>query len=438
MKTAAEKTDRSTEVLAAIRALEDVAKRASPALAARPKLKAMFERCFMSTIATTTEYRVDGTAFVLTGDIPAMWLRDSSAQVSHYLPWAARFPEVRRIVEGLVRRQLRYILIDPYANAFNRDPSGSSFSRDKTAMNPWLWERKYEVDSLCYPLELSYRLWKSTGSTAAFGGDFGKALDTVIDQWTLEQKHGERSPYRFEREDCPESDTLPNAGAGAPVAYTGMTWSGFRPSDDACRYGYLIPANMFAAVTLGHAAEIARSVLGDAALAGRAMALRAQIDEGIRTYGVYPHPAYGDIFAYEADGMGRYNLMDDANAPSLLSIPYLGYCGADDPVYQNTRRFILSRDNPYFYEGRYARGIGSPHTPQGYVWHIALTMQALTSTDPEEIAGVVDTLERTDAGTLQMHEGFNPDNPDEFTRPWFAWANSLFSELICRVYGIAP
>lgn len=431
-----DETSKSPEVLAAIRVLQSAVEQAAPALASRPKLRAMFERCFLSTIATTTEALADGTAFVLTGDIPAMWLRDSSAQVSHYLPWAARSPEVRRIVEGLIARQLKYILIDPYANAFNREPNGNCYSHDKTEMNPWIWERKYEVDSLCNPFELSYRYWKSTGGTAPFGEQFIKALGAVVDLWTLERRHAERSGYRFEREDCPENDTLPNFGMGAPIGYTGMTWSGFRPSDDACSYGYLIPSNMFAVVALGHAAEIAGTVCGDKALAAQALRLREEIDRGIREYGIFSHPVHGDIFAYETDGLGNYNLMDDANAPSLLSIPYFGYCGADDPVYQNTRRFVLSHDNPYYYEGKFARGVGSPHTPEGYVWHISLAMQALTSTDPAEVASLIDTLERTDAGTLQMHEGFNPDNPEEFTRPWFAWANSLFSELICKVYGI--
>jgi meiotically up-regulated gene 157 (Mug157) protein len=217
---------------------------------------------------------------------------------------------------------------------------------------------------------------------------------------------------------------------GMPVQYTGMTWSGFRPSDDACTFGYLIPSNMFAAVALGHVAEIAERVLKDVYLAKDALALKEEIEYGIETYGTVLHPKYGKIYAYETDGFGNHNLMDDANVPSLLSIPYIGYKPKDDEVVRNTRRFVLSRDNPYFYEGRAARGIGSPHTPDRYVWHIALAMQALTSEDPDEARTLIETCVNTDADTGYMHEGFHVDDPGRFTRSWFAWANSLFAECV--------
>jgi meiotically up-regulated gene 157 (Mug157) protein len=214
-----------------------------------------------------------------------------------------------------------------------------------------------------------------------------------------------------------------------------MTWSGFRPSDDACSYGYLIPANMFAVVVLGYLAEIARDVWGDTEMETEARRLAGEIDAGIQAHGIVEHPSYGAIYAYEADGLGHHALMDDANVPSLLSIPYLGYRGADDPLYQNTRRFILSRGNPYFFEGSAAAGIGSPHTPHRYIWPLALAMQGLTATDPAERERMLDLLERTDAGTQYMHESFFADNPGRFTRSWFAWANALFSELVLAYCG---
>ena len=173
--------------------------------------------------------------------------------------------------------------------------------------------------------------------------------------------------------------------------------------------------------------------LADDDLAAQALDLANQIDEGIQTYGLYEHPKYGTIYAYETDGFGHYNLMDDANSPSLLSIPYIGYAPADAPIYQNTRRFILSTDNPYYYEGEAAKGIGSPHTPYGYIWHISLIMQILTSTDPAEIRECLETLSRTHAGTGLMHEGFHCDDPSRFTRPWFAWANTLFAEMLWKI-----
>jgi uncharacterized protein len=361
-----------------------------------------------------------------------MWLRDSSCQVSHYLPLAGGDARLAALIRGLIRRQFQCIAVDPYANAFNRGPDGSGHQGDLTAMGPWIWERKYEVDSLCHPLRLAHRYWKATGDTSLFDDQVRAGLLSIIDLWTREQGHAERSPYAFQRRDCPASDTLPRGGRGSPVAPTGMTWSGFRPSDDACTYGYLVPANMFAVVTLGYAAEMARALYADDALARRAMALRSAIDEGLRRHGIVEHPAYGRIWAYEVDGLGNALLMDDANVPSLLSAPYLGYCAPDDPLYAATRRFILSRDNPCYYSGKDAAGVGSPHTPRGHVWPIALVMQALTSAGPGEEERILETLLRTDAGTGCMHESFDVNDPARFTREWFAWADSLFAEW---VYG---
>lgn len=397
-----------------------------------PKLYMLFKNCFYCTLNTTTEFLSDGSAFVFTGDIPAMWLRDSSAQVRHYIPFAKKNKKFQQLIEGLLKRQLYYIQVDPYANAFNKEDNNAGHKNDITEHNPWVWERKYEIDSLCYPIQLAYLYWKETGRTSIFDDTFKKVVNIIIDLWKLEQNHA-NSNYTFERTNCPPTDTLKNNGKGMPVNYTGMTWSGFRPSDDACTFNYLIPSNMFAVVVLKYVEEIAYNIYRDETLAQSAEKLRKEIDYGIKTYGIYRHPRFGDIFAYETDGFGNYNLMDDANVPSLLSIPYLQYTTTDDPIYQNTRRFILSNENPYFYKGRYAAGIGSPHTPKNYIWHMSLIMQALTSTDDHEIKEILQTIINTDADTGFMHEGFNANNPSEFTRPWFAWANSLFAELICNL-----
>jgi meiotically up-regulated gene 157 (Mug157) protein len=412
------------------RSVSQLLEEARDKLAQYPKLLDMFLKCYPNTLETTSRMLQDGTAFVITGDIPAMWLRDSSAQVRHYLPLAAGDPELRVLLEGLIRRQIACIHIDPYANAFNEEANDHRYDVDLTELDPSVWERKYEVDSLCYPLQLAYLYWKATGSAVIFDASFRSAVETILSLWKTEQRHGELSPYRFARVDCPPSDTLRNNRMGMPVNYTGMTWSGFRPSDDACTFGYLIPSNMFAVVALRYVEEIATEIWADAELVRQAAELREEIDFGIQTYGTYLHPKYGKIYAYETDGFGNYNLMDDANVPSLLSIPYLGYAEADDPVYENTRRFILSKDNPYYNEGQFAKGIGSPHTPPGYIWPISLAMQALTSRDDEEIQELLNILQATDAETGFMHEGFNPDDPAQYTRPWFAWANSLFGELV--------
>lgn len=396
------------------------------------KLKGMFERCFLNTLQTTTEIMEDGSSFIFTGDIPAMWLRDSTAQVRQYLPLAGSNENLGEFIEGLIKRQMMYVTIDPYANAFNKEANNQGHKGDITKHNPWVWERKYEVDSLCSPIQLTYLYWKATGKSTIFTEEVKSALNTIIDLWKEEQRHSDNSTYYFKRENCPDTDTLSHDGKGAPVNYTGMTWSGFRPSDDSCVYGYLIPSNMFAVVVLEYAEEIAAEVYKDDELKEKARLLKEQIDKGINTYGIYDHPKYGRIYAYETDGHGNYNLMDDANVPSLLSIPYLGYKPQNASIYKNTRRFILSKDNPYYYEGEFAKGMGSPHTPKGFVWHIGITMQALTSNNQDEIDELIAMLISTDADTGFMHESFNPNNPNEFTRDWFAWANSLFAELIYR------
>ena len=233
-----------------------------------------------------------------------------------------------------------------------------------------------------------------------------------------------------------EYETLTHNGMGNPVSYTGMTWSGFRPSDDACKYGYLVPSNMFAVVILRYMEEIAINVLKDNGLANKALGLADEINEGKKHYGIIKHPQYGEIYAYEVDGNGNYVLMDDANVPSLLSMPYLGYCDYNDSIYLNTRKFILSRDNPFYYEGKAAKGIGSPHTPNNYIWHIALAIQGMTTMDKVEQEDIFNLLTSTHAGTYLMHEGFDVDNPSNFSRPWFSWANSMFAEFLLSINGV--
>ena len=401
-----------------------------PVLDVYPGLWKVFSDCFMNTLETTVQPS-DGDTFVITGDIPAMWLRDSTAQVLHYLRFADD-ENVAQTIEGLIARQAKNVLLDPYANAYNREPSDFKPFDDRPRASDWVWERKYEIDSLCHAVLLAWRFYEKTGRTGFMTEMFAEMLRTVVDVFRIEQDH-DQSPYRFERDDCPPSDTLINEGKGAPVKVTGMTWSGFRPSDDACMYGYLVPANLFAAQELGHIAKFAE-IMGDEDLKAEALETKAEIEQGIANYAKINHPAFGEIYAYETDGFGNYNLMDDANVPSLLALPYLGICAKDDPLYLRTRQFVLSKENPYYYSGSCAAGVGSPHTPAGYVWPIGLCVQGMTTDDPDEIAGLVDTLMHTHAGCECMHESFDPNAPEQFTREWFAWANSMFGELIYRTY----
>lgn len=409
------------------RELEDRAREKLPGLAPLAK------QCFLNTIETTVTQLEDGSYFVITGDIPAMWLRDSAAQLKPYVPYAKEDEDLQAILRSVIQKYTFYVRLDPYTNAFNSRPQKGYTEDDRSNFQSgWIWERKYEVDSLCAPLYLAHQYYQVTGDKSIFTEEFRLMIQTIADTFTTEQRH-DRSPYWFVREHAwAPSDTLPMHGRGRPVNFTGMTWSGFRPSDDSCKFGYLIPSNMMAAVALDYAGELLQAGFEDPALEARCKSLAAEIRDGIETYGVCDHPKYGRIYAYETDGFGNYNLMDDANSPSLLSIPYIGYKPAEDPIYQNTRRFVLSQDNPYYFVGKAAKGIGSPHTPPRYIWHIGLVMQILTSLDPAEKRECLDMLARTHAGTNYMHEGFDADDPARFTRPWFAWANTLFAQMLER------
>lgn len=395
-----------------------------------PKLAKMYENGYLHTAHTVLDRCEDGTYFLVSGDIQGMWLRDSSTQVTHYTP-IAQDDEIASIIEGVLRRQFRYITIDPYANAFNRDPNGNGHIDDEPLQSVWVFERKYEIDSLCYPIRLLYLYWKHSGREELIRESLETVAREILKVWRTEQHHMEQSPYRFIRQNPPVPwDTIPNEGMGTPVAYTGMTWSAFRPSDDGCSYGYLTASEMFASVVLSYMAEMLQTVLGNREMAKECLALKADIDEGIRKYCIVEHEKYGKIYACETDGMGHYSLIDDANIPSLLSIPYIGYATVDDEIYQNTRRFLLSSDNPFYFEGTAASGIGSRHTPDGYIWHMAMVMQGMTSSDPEEKRKLLHLIATTDAGTGYLHEGFDANAPENYTRDWFTWPNSLYAEFI--------
>lgn len=397
-----------------------------------PELKPLARQCFLNTIETTVTQLEDGSYFVITGDIPAMWLRDSAAQLKPYLKYAKEDEALREILRSVISKHAFYVNLDPYTNAFNSEVLSHGYTEDDKGdfSSGWIWERKYEVDSLCAAIYLSHEYFMSTEDKKIFTEEFRLMLAKILKTFRTEQNH-ESSPYWFVRENAPvPSETLVRNGKGRVVNYTGMTWSGFRPSDDACKFGYLIPANMMAVVAMRKAAQLAEIGYCDADLKNGCLALADEIEDGIESYGIVDHPKYGKIYAYETDGFGNYNLMDDANSPSLLAIPYLGYRPADDPIYQNTRRFVLSHDNPYYYSGKAAKGIGSPHTPPNYIWHISLCMQILTSTDPIEKRECLDMIARSHAGTNFMHEGFDVDDPNKFTRSWFAWANTLFAQML--------
>ncbi|ABF42675.1 Uncharacterized conserved protein UCP028846 [Candidatus Koribacter versatilis Ellin345] len=403
------------------------------------RLARLFENCFPNTLDTTVRtgslYGKPDT-FVITGDIPAMWLRDSSAQIFPYLPLAKRDPDLQRLLAGVIHRQVRCINIDPYANAFNFDREGSEFDHDLTQMRPELHERKWEIDSLCYPVRLAYHYWKTTADSSVFDEPWHEAARKIAKTFREQQRKTSLGPYSFRRETTTPNDTLNLDGYGNPVRPVGLIASGFRPSDDSCIFPFLIPSNLFAVLSLTQLSEILTQIYKDEPLSRDCNALAQEVREAINKYGKTQHLKYGEIYAYEVDGYGGQLLMDDANVPSLLSLPYLGICEPSDAIYQNTRRFVLSEDNPYFFKGKAAEGIGGPHVGLNMIWPLSLIIRGLTSTDHVEIDNCQKTLVATDAGTGFMHESFDKDDPSKFTRAWFAWANTLFGEFVLKTLAL--
>lgn len=403
-----------------------------------PYLAWMFENCYPNTLDTTVHYMEDEQGepdtFVYTGDIHAMWGRDSGAQVYPYVKFANKDKNLKRMLAGVIRRQFKNIVFDPYANAFNRYPDIKSYwMSDDTDMKPELHERKYEIDSLCYPIRLAYEYWKETGDTSIFGNLWLQTIESVLRTFREQQRKNGLGPYRFTRVTDRQLDTVCNRGWGAPCKPVGLIASVFRPSDDATTYLFLVPSNFMAVTSLKKAAEILTSVNQRADLAAQCTALADEVHNALRQYAVYQHPKYGPIYAFEVDGFGNQLIMDDANVPSLLAMPYLGDVDINDPIYQNTRRFVWSEDNPYFFRGKAGEGIGGPHVGLDMPWPMSIMMRAFTSQDDNEIKACVQMLMDTDAGTGVIHESFHKDDASNYTRPWFAWQNTLFGELISKL-----
>lgn len=406
-----------------------------------PKLATLFENCFPNTLDTTVFFKmINGRpdTFVITGDIHAMWLRDSSAQVWPYLPLMKDDKHLQKLIAGVINRQTKCILIDPYANAFNDGPTGSEWDKDLTAMKPELHERKWEVDSLCYPIRLAYHYWKDTGDTSPFDKDWNEAMHSVVTTFKQQQRKENKGPYSFGRVTSWSTDTVPGNGYGNPIVPVGLIVSIFRPSDDATIFPFLIPSNFFAVVSLRQLSVMSAKILNDTKFAAECDALASEVESALKKYATAHHQQFGEIYAYEADGFGNQLFMDDSNVPSLLSLPYLDALPVNDSIYQNTRKFILSKKNPYFFKGKYAEGSGSPHTLDDMIWPMSIILRIITSTDDNEIRSCLKMLKNTDAGTGFMHESFNKDNPEKFTRKWFAWANTLFGEMILKLNKERP
>jgi meiotically up-regulated gene 157 (Mug157) protein len=415
----------------------------------------LFENCYPNTLDTTVDFGLNGgkpDTYVITGDIDAMWLRDSSAQVWPYLALCKEDKDLQQLIRGVIHRQAICILRDPYANAFYKDEHKISEwkATDVTDMKPGIHERKWEIDSLCYPIRLAFGYWEVTGDSTPFDAEWLGAMDKVLQTFKEQQRKDGQGPYTFQRKSQFATDSVPMGGYGYPTKKVGLIHSMFRASDDATIYPFLIPDNLFALSSLRNLRVLLERLAIGKELDGPAFALENDLVNALNEHAVVTHPVYGEVFAYEADGFGNHTLMDDANVPSLLALPYLQsthYSGdlsvlnidkRGYMVYQNTRRMVWSESNPFFFKGKAGEGIGGPHVGMDMVWPISIIIRGLTSHDSAEVAACLKQLQHSHAGTGFMHESFHKDDAAKFTRKWFAWANTLFGEFVLKTYRQSP
>lgn len=390
------------------------------------ELDEIFYNCFFNTIDTTLTIDENGY-FIITGDIPAMWLRDSTMQVYHYLYYIDDL-EVKTLIKEIIKKQFNFILIDAYANAFMHDENCISEWEGKIETNYLsknVWERKFELDSLCYPFFLASKYYEKTNDISIFDDLFIKAFDKMMEVINIERHHSKNSSYYFIRP--PKEDVGRNTNKEEEK---GLVWSGFRPSDDACKYHYHIPDNMFLVSVLEKLSHIFEIINNKRAKICRV--LTNDLTSLIEKYGIVEIPNFGKVYVSETSCVNEYSNDDDANVPSLLSLPFLEYPYLDMTIYQNTRKYILSKNNKYYYEGQLLKGIGSPHTPINRVWPLSLSMQGITSNDENEIMSCLKQLIISTNNEKLMHESVDVDNPSIYSRPWFAWANSQFSLFILK------
>ena len=415
----------------------------------------LFENCFPNTLDTTVEFDIAGgkpDTYVITGDIDAMWLRDSSAQVYPYLSLTKDDKDLQQLIRGVIHRQAKCILKDPYANAFYKDESKVSEWKetDITDMKPGIHERKWEIDSLCYPIRLAFGYWSETKDTSPFDDEWLAAMGLVLKTFKEQQRKDGDGPYSFQRKTSWATDGVPLGGYGYPTKKVGLIHSMFRPSDDATIYPFLIPSNLFALSSLRNLRTLLDATGKGKELIQSCFALENDLIKALGEYAIVNHHTYGQVFAYEVDGFGNHTFMDDANVPSLLALPYLqspGFAGdlsvlhpdkKGYMVYQNTRRAVLSEANPFYFKGKAGEGVGGPHVGVNMIWPLSIIVRGLTSHDSQETALCLKMLQNSHAGTGFMHEAFHKDDAAKFTRKWFAWANTLFGELVLKTYRERP
>ena len=407
-----------------------------------PQLSWIFENCYPNTLDTTVDYEViDGKpdTFIITGDIDAMWLRDSTAQVWPYLPLVKKDKKIKNLIKGLINRQAKCVIRDPYANSFYKDLTKvSAHNKDIPTPIAGVHEQKWEVDSLCYVIRLSYNYYKLTNDKSIFDDTWIKSTKLIYETFLTEQRKDGKSPYKFIRNGTAMVDAPLFSGTGRPFKPNGLICSMFRPSDDATMYPFLIPSNIFASISMKQLSQIYDEQKIDDKFSEKCLLMSEEIDNAIKKYAIKEHLDFGKIYSYEIDGFGNNLYMDDANVPSLMSLAYLDSKFKDDKIYLNTRKFLLSENNPYFLKGKAAEGQASPHTGKDKIWPMGIILRAMTSKDDDEIKKCLKMLVDTHAGTGFMHEAFDKDNPNNYFRSWFAWANTLFGELIIKIQDERP
>ena len=407
-----------------------------------PQLAWMFENCYPNTLDTTVDYEIiknKPDTFIITGDIDAMWLRDSTAQVWPYLPLINKDDKLKKLVKGLINRQVKCILTDPYANAFYKDLNKvSKYNNDIPNPIPGVHERKWEIDSLCYTIRLANEYYSLTNDNSIFDKDWEKSIEIIIQTFKVEQRKNDKSPYIFIRNGNQMIDAPVFNGTGRPLKPVGLIASMFRPSDDATLFPFLIPSNIFAMISLRQISSIYKKEKIDFKLSQECESFANEIEEAINDYAIQEHLSFGKIYAYEIDGFGNKLFMDDANVPSLMSLAYLDKDFKENPIYSNTRKFLISESNPYFLKGKIAEGQASPHTGKDKIWPMGIILRAMTSDDDNEIKKCLKMLLATHNNTGFMHEAFHKDNQSDFNRSWFAWANTLFGELIIKIHNEKP
>jgi meiotically up-regulated gene 157 (Mug157) protein len=430
-------------------------------------LARIFENAFPNTLDTTVRWHVDGTekpskgysswlgntgawegaqSFIVTGDISAEWLRDSTNQLAQYQRLAKKDKAIETLLLGAINTQAEYMIASPYCNAFQPPPPSKIKTSDNgqgdtvhPAYEPsQVFECKYEIDSLAHFLSLANQFHNHTGSTAFITKRWLEAVDNLIEvideqsSSTFDPKTGSFTlqEYRFQRNTNTGTETLNLAGNGNPLNYgTGLVRSAFRPSDDATILGFFIPGNAMLSVELKRTAAIL-SKASKTSLAQELSARGERIEKGVLEHGIVSHRKFGAVFAFEVDGYGSSILMDDANLPSLLALPLLGFLNSDDRTYQNTRKMILSKEgNPYFITGSEFEGIGGPHIGLMNAWPMSLLVQAMTSDDDAEIKRLLEAVKQASPLGL-VHESVNVEEIRDYTRSWFAWANSVFAQTI--------